>query len=531
MSARVSRRQVLAGGAGAAAAAALAFSQSPQGREMAQDTVRRAAGIKPAGGDLGAVQHVVFLMLENRSFDHYFGSLGGVRGFDDHAPNTPGVFAQPWPRGAAPTLLPFHIDTKHRKGECTYDLSHTWVTQHVCWDYGHMDRWVSTHTSNWDEGRRRGTMTMGYYTEEDLPFHYELAKQFTVCDNYHCSVLGPTHPNRLFHMSGTNDPDGLAGGPILSTNELSTLQFSCSWDSMPERLSANNVSWKAYNPVGSVYQPGGGLALLVSDNILLYFQQYQNPASTLYQNAFGYYGPNTNSILAGQAGPNDFAHDVATGQLPAVSWLFPGLGFDEHPPAAPVLGEWYTQQVLNTLLSNPSVWASTVLFISYDENDGFFDHVSPPTAPIGTPGEYVTVNPLPPDAGGIPGPIGLGVRVPMTVVSPFSVGGYVCSDTFDHTSQLRFLETLFGVPVPNLSAWRRSVTGDLTAALPNLTQPVTAPPTLPTVTTNLAKRPLSECLPGQLVEDNPRVRPYPILHARSQTMPTQAPGTLTPTPT
>ena len=498
-----------------------------------EETVKMAAGISPAGLDLGSVEHVIFLMLENRSFDHYFGSLGGVRGFDDHAPDQLGAFAQAWPhgpRGRPSALLPFRLNTLRQKAECTYDLSHAWPLQHACWNEGAMDQFVSAHTSSAGEGRQYGTMTMGYYEESDLPFHYQLAKQFTVCDGYHCSVFGPTHPNRLFHLSATNDPDGVAGGPIITTNSDPNLEFTCTWDSMPEQLSANNISWKMYNPAGPLYQPHQNLSLSVSDNILLYFQAYQDPTSTLYRNAFGYNGPDTSSVLPGPAGTNDFAHDVLTDQLPTVSWLIPGLGFDEHPAAPPVLGEWYTQQVLDTLLANPAIWASTVLFITFDENDGFFDHVPPPTPPPNTPGEYLSVDPLPGAAGGIAGPIGLGMRVPMIVVSPFSAGGYVCSDTFDHTSQLRFLETLLGVTVPNLSAWRRSVTGDLTAALPVLTQPVTSAPILPTVSTKRNKRPLRECLPGAFEsESSGGIAPYRI--PRHQVMPTQGPGTLIPTPT
>src|SRR5205823_5071066 len=134
--------------------------------------------------------------------------------------------------------------------------------------------------------------------------------------------------------------------------------------------------------------------------------------------------------------------------------------------------------ILNTLVSNPSVWAKTALFITHDENGGFFDHVTPPVAPAGTSGEYVTASPLPSDASGIAGPIGLGFRVPLLVVSPFARGGFVCSDTFDHTSLLRFLETRFGAEVPNLSGWRRSVTGDLTSAF-NFVSVDKTKPTLP----------------------------------------------------
>jgi phospholipase C len=121
--------------------------------------------------------------------------------------------------------------------------------------------------------------------------------------------------------------------------------------------------------------------------------------------------------------------------------------------------------VLDFLLSNPDVWAKTLFILNYDENGGFFDYVAPPTPPAGTPGEYLSMSPLPAEAGGIAGPVGLGFRVPCLLMSPLTKGGFVATDVFDHTSTLRLLETRFGVPVPNLSAWRRSVTGDLTTAL------------------------------------------------------------------
>jgi phospholipase C len=126
------------------------------------------------------------------------------------------------------------------------------------------------------------------------------------------------------------------------------------------------------------------------------------------------------------------------------------------------------------------VWEKTALIISYDENGGFFDHVPPPVPPPGTAGEFITA----PLAGvaeseSIAGPIGLGFRVPCLVLSPFSRGGLVCSDVFDHTSQLRLLETRFGVPVPNLTDWRRATTGDLTAAFDFARPPTDSRPSLP----------------------------------------------------
>ncbi len=484
----------------------LAFSPA-----AAASTVRRAAAIAPAGSDLGAIEHFVFLMQENRSFDHYFGTRAGVRGFDDHPPDSLGVFSQRWPANTTHRpyhrLLPFHLDTKDSDAECTFDLSHAWTAQHQCWNHGAMDRFVETHVSPEYEGPKHGTLTMGYYTREDIPFYYALSDAFTICDGYHCSVLGPTDPNRLFWMSGTNDPHGKAGGPIITTNESNSFKWTLSWTTMPEVLEDAGISWKVYNPPGTEYQPSSSLAFLVSNNRLLYFKQYEKQ-SALHHKAFVPTFPET------------FAHDVQTGQLPQVSWLVAPIlpeDMSEHPPAPAARGEYYTHQVLKTLASNPEVWSKTVFILSYDENDGFFDHVPPPTPPPGTPGEYLTVDPLPADAGGIAGPIGLGMRVPCLVISPFSRNGRVVSDTLDHTSQLRLLEARFGVEVPNLSTWRRHHTGDFTTTLV-FEHPRTGLPPLPD-TSKKPKTVEQECTTQQQIELNVNTPPYPI--PKVQHMPTQ----------
>jgi phospholipase C len=496
------RREVLVAGMAGAFGLALAG--------CAESTIKKAASVKPASEDLGAVEHVVFLMHENRSFDHYYGTYPGVRGYGDPDALS-GVFRQSWPgSGHASQLLPFHLDTLNSDAECTYDLSHEWNAQHLCWNQGRMDSFVSTHTEPRFEGPEQGVLTMGYYTREDLPFWYSLADAFTICDNYHCSVFGPTHPNRLHAWSGTLDPGGTAVGPILVTNSSPKFIGSLTWPTMPEELQAAGVSWKVYNAPGDIYQPSNSYSLAISDNILLYFRQHtSDPSSPLYRNAFG-------SVF-----PKDLAADVANGELPAVSWVTPPNGFDEHPPAPPAAGMWFANQVIDVLSSNPDVWSKTVLFITYDENDGFFDHVPPPTAPAGTPGEYLTVDPLPADAFGTAGPIGLGFRVPMLVVSPFSRGGYVCSDLLDHTSHLRFIETRFGVKAPNISDWRRSVCGDLSGTLSTTHRDATVPALPPT---NAKSRLVdAECTSGQLFEidvNNPT--PYPV--PAHQAMPVQEPG-------
>jgi phospholipase C len=470
--------------------------------------------VAPAGSDLGAVEHVIFLMMENRSFDHYYGTYPGVRGFDDHPADGLGPFAQPYPANVASVpvgrLLPFHLDTVNTDiADCTFDLTHDWGPQHACRNGGKMDSFVRVHTEPQNEGPAQGTLTMGYYTREDLPFYYALADAFTLGDGYHCSVMGPTHPNRLMQMSGTIDPAGKAGGPVLKTNQSPAALFSVHWETMPEVLEDAGVSWKYYNPPGPLYSIDLMRKVgMTTDSVLPYFSQYENPTSTLYQKAF------TPTF------PDDFTADVRSGSLPQVSWISTAVGYDEHPPAPSFLGEWFTDQVLQALVSNPQVWSKTVLFHMYDENDGFFDHVAPPVAPPATAGEFLTVDPLPADADGVAGPIGLGFRVPLLVLSPFARGGRICRDTLDHTSQLRFLEERFGVKAPNLSGWRRQAVGDLTATL-NFGHPDTSLPALPATRDDPAYVASKGCSSGDLLGVATDQPPYPL--PSLQRMPAQEP--------
>ncbi len=501
----LSRRRFLAGGAGLALGALASACGSGS-----HESVKRLASVAPAGGDLGAIEHVIFFMQENRSFDSYLGTLRGVDGFDDHHGSSLGAFAQPYPENTTDPpvgrLLPWHLATAAGTAWCVNDPDHNWGTQHRSWNGGKMDRFVEAHVAS--DGAANGPLVMGYYDRGDLPYYYALADAFTVCDHYHCSVIGPTHPNRLMSLSASIDPDGGHGGPVIVTNSSDKVEFTATWATMPERLSAHGISWKTYNPTGSIYQPGSPLAILASDNVLLYFKAFSDPASELYKQAFG-------SLY-----PTDFMSDLASGNLPQVSWIVASDPQSEHPPSAPAFGEAMSSQIVSALAEHPEVWAKTVLFITYDENGGFFDHVTPPTPAPGTPGEYLGVSPLPAAAEGIGGPIGLGFRVPMLVVSPFSRGGWVSSETFDHTSMLRFLETRFGVEVPNLSAWRRSVTGDLTGALDLRAAGTTALPPLPAVDTNLPGLDTASCNSSTVLASEP-VLPVPS----PQSMPTQEPGT------
>jgi phospholipase C len=507
----ITRRRLLA----AAAASGVGIVSAGCSRGNPSSVVTRSSSVAPAGSDIGAIEHVIFLMMENRSFDHYYGTYPGVRGFDDHPANDLGAFSQAYPANtsSAPVgrLLPFRLDTVNTDlADCTFDLTHNWAPQHQCRNEGRMDSFVRVHTEPENEGPTQGTLTMGYYTRADLPFYYALADAFTLCDGYHCSVMGPTHPNRLMQMSGTLDPGGKAGGPVIRTNSSPSAIFSASWDTMPEVLEDAGISWKYYNPSGVLYSIDTMRKIgLTTDSVLPYFSQYRNPSSPLYQKAFL------------QTFPGGFADDVRSGTLPQVSWISTPVGYDEHPPAPSFLGEWFTQQVLSALVSNPAVWSKTVLFHMYDENDGFFDHVDPPVAPPGTAGEYLSVDPLPSDASGIAGPIGLGFRVPLLVLSPFSRGGHICSETFDHTSQLRFIEERFDVRAPNISAWRRSAVGDLTAALRTSRGELTLPK-LPATRDDPAYLASKGCGETDLLEIATNQPAYPL--PAVQKMPVQDPA-------
>ena len=412
------------------------------------DLLARALAASPKRGSLGDIDHVVILIQENRSFDHYFGTFSGVRGFGDHQGRS--VFTQRGTDGK--TLHPFHLDS-----DCISDITHDWGPQHDSWNGGKMNRFLAAHQAD-TANAAAAQETMGYYTRADLPFYHGLADKFTICDRYHCSVIGPTDPNRLMSMSAWLDPAGTHGGPLVETlTSPADREGKFSWTTMPERLQASGVSWKVYT----------GDSGAVLDNVLTYFKAYAKGSKLFHRGLAPIY-------------PADFLSDLEHKRLPQVSWILLGLEETEHPGFSnPHAGELGARQVVESIVSHPEIWKRTALLITWDENGGFFDHVAPPTPPKGTKGEYLTVPTLPAAASGNRGPIGLGFRVPMLVVSPFSRGGLVCSDVFDHTSTLRLLETRFGVQVPNLTRWRRKVTGDLTSAFNFAAAPNHSRPSLP----------------------------------------------------
>ncbi|MGW7230396.1 phosphocholine-specific phospholipase C [Streptomyces cyaneofuscatus] len=424
-------------------------------------SIDRAAAIPAhrASGTIQDVEHIVVLMQENRSFDHYFGAMKGVRGFGDPRPVTLPSGKSVWHQAdaAGKVTLPFHPTADDLGMQFLQGLNHDWPGGQRAYNGGRYDRWVPAKTPT----------TMAYLTREDIPFHYALADRFTVCDAYHCSFIGATDPNRYYLWSGYTGNDGAGGGPVLGNEEQ-----GYGWRTYPERLEEAGVSWKVYQDIGDGLDAAGRWGWIddayrgnYGCNSLLYFHNYRNarPGDPLYEKA-----RTGTDVKAGGGYFDAIAADVQAGKLPQISWVAAPEAFSEHSNFPSNYGAWYIAGLLDALTSDPEVWSRTALFITYDENDGFFDHVVPPYPPasaaqgLSTADTTTEIYPGGPSYG--PGPYGLGPRVPMFVISPWSTGGYVCSEVFDHTSVLRFMEQRFGVHEPNISPWRRAVCGDLTSA-------------------------------------------------------------------
>jgi phospholipase C len=494
-----------------------------------------------ATGTIRDVEHIIVLMQENRPFDHHFGTLRGVRGFSDpRAVNinlplksgngtTPAsVFLQPagaaneaagfavpagsvgGPPDGVDVVPPFRVNPNAvQPGLTTLGLTylpgtdHGWTSTHQAWNEGQYDNWAN----------QNGPMTMSYFTRQDIPYHYALADAFTVGDAYFCSIMGPTNPNRMYLWSGcvgnvnylgAGGTDGLGAGPA-TYNGLSLNNAYWLFKTFPETLQAAGITWKIYQDLaGATFAPdfgdgtGNAFAGDFTDNSVLYFKQYLHaPTVTqLFQN--GCTGTEIINLIPPAGAPDDawrtwaghlfdeFRKDVASGNLPQVSWVVAPAGYTEHSDWPVDYGAWYISQIFDILVSHPQVFSKTVFIINYDEADGSFDHLVSPTPPqspsngastVSIENELITPSQQEP-AGTIPGPIGLGTRVPFLVISPWSKGGFVNSQVFDHTSVVQFIEKRFGVVEANISPWRRAVAGDLTSAF-NFAKPNSFPVVLP----------------------------------------------------
>lgn len=452
---------------------------------------------KRVTGTIKDVRHIVILMQENRSFDHYFGTMKGVRGFGDRHP-VPLADGRDiwWQNNGARDLPPFHLDTARTNAMKVPGTPHSYDNAQAAWNQGKFGLWPKYKTD----------YSMGYYKREDVPFQFALAEAFTICDAYHCSVTSGTDPNRIVFWSGSSfDPAIQAQGINCRDTHSEPNNLRCwikgalpepgytyagnalEWPTIPEVLEAAGVDWRIYqdpndNWTGAMH---GGLA----------FKGFREakPDSPLYKR-----GMSPFSL-------EQLAKDVRDGTLPSVSWVLPPKEWSEHPSAStPIEGAEFTARVLDALTSNPDVWSGTVFFQTFDENDGQFDHF-PPAAPPSYNADGTMAGKATMDLAGeyfddhedkytsrddaITGkvrPWGLGPRVPMYVVSPWSKGGWVSSEVFDHTSVGQFLEKRFDVTVPGISPWHRAVCGDLTSCFDFSGNEDAAFPKLPASTGSVA---------------------------------------------
>jgi phospholipase C len=448
------RRFLQATGLGAAAVAAAGLS----GGTAAASTVGRSAASRtlPKGwtGTIADLKHVVILMQENRSFDHYFGTLRGVRGFGDKQAltwqNGNSIFQQPdTARTDLGYLLPYKL-TDQVDG----DLDHSWDGDHEAWNGGLWNSWVPAKTEE----------TMGYFTRDEIPFQHAVADAFTICDGYHQAIMAPTSPNRMYFWTGTSS--GWTSNPNDYEVDFGSDAGTAEVTTYPELLQAAGIDWQVYtnDQVGDSGTYPGYFLGDYGDNPLWFYQQYNSTNSreggtselairgavTPWQTAAG--APHMSKTHAAYV-LSSFIKAVSSNTLPQVSWIVAPAGYCEHPSFTPDYGAHYVNTVLQTLFSNPDLRKTTALFITYDEHDGFFDHQLPPYPEPSVTDEYISG-----------WPIGPGTRVPMLICSPWTRGGYVDSNVYDHTSMLRFLAAWTGVQPVNITPWRESVTGDLTSA-------------------------------------------------------------------
>src|SRR5680860_10356 len=514
-------------------------------------------------------EHVVLLMQENRSFDHCFGTLQGVRGYNDpraiSLPNKIPVWLQS--NKNRETYVPFRLNIKDTRATWMGGLPHSWENQVDARNEGKYDQWLVAKKADKEYGDM--PLTLGYYTREDLPFYYALADAFTVFDQHFCAALTGTTTNRNYFFTGKSW-DSVRSKPCVRNSEV-TYDSEADWKTFPERLEENGISWKVYQ--NEISLPTGvedsSLLANFTDNNLEWFSQYnvrytksfqrhikkrltelpseikdleagmdKLPSNqlrkqqkdlfekqeqlqqitevlknwdekkfetlpefqkNLHRKAFTtnsndpnyhktetltYDDNGTERALKVPKGDilHQFRRDVDHGELPTVSWLAAPQKFSDHP-SAPWYGAWYVSEVLDILTKNPEVWKKTVFILTYDENDGYFDHIPPFVAPdpkdknafskgLDTSEEYATKEQEMAKEGMDSedireSPVGLGYRVPMVIVSPWSKGGWVNSEVCDITSTIMFMEEFLkkktGKPIveTNISSWRRTISGNL----------------------------------------------------------------------
>lgn len=386
------------------------------------------------------IEHFIYVIQENITFDHYFGTYPGANGI-------PAGTELPYKPGDSPQVAPFHLHAT----AIPRDLNHSWQAAHTAWDNGKMDgflwaEWPEALASSWKgtvpqpdpnlvhpkpaggapaRGGRRGARegepgragqlpqsqgrgqhppagpppdwvmnTLSYYDWHEIPNYWAYARRFTLCDNFFSSLMGPSEPNHLYTVAAqsaglvNNPPAGLAGEPGVYA-----------FKTMAELLQDSGISWKYYDEKAdphqhSLWNPLPGFAA---------FQQ--NPALMDHLVPLG-----------------AFYRDIVDGTLPQVAWIVPTAPNSEHPPADSYQGMWHVTQLVNAIMDS-RYWMDTAIIITWDDYGGFYDHVPPPEVD-----KY-----------------GFGPRVPALIISPYARAGFVNHTHFDFTSPLKLIEERFNL--------------------------------------------------------------------------------------
>ena len=348
----------------------------------------------PAG--MNQIQHIVFLIKENRSFDNYFGTYPGAYG----------ATSGPISNG---TVVPL----THLTGATLSDPGHQYFDAETAIDAGKMDSFDLLSLGN-VQGQ---ILPMSQLQQSDIPNYWAYAQNFVLADMMFSALPSGTFPNHLYAVA--NDSDGTFTTPNTSSKgdwgcdapkTVTVAQenlkgivnqvYPCfSYKTLADELQAAGISWKYYAPPKGVN--GYSYSTLNS------FTQFRN-TSLWTTNVVDY---------------ETFASDVASGSLPAVSWLSPGRIQSEHPPQDFCPGEDWTVEQINAIMSNSTLWNSTAIFITWDDFGGFYDHVTPPAR-----------DKFP-----------LGPRIPLLIISPYAKSGYISHTQYEFASVLRFIEERFGV--------------------------------------------------------------------------------------
>jgi phospholipase C len=393
---------------------------------------------RPVGASI-PIDTIVIVMQENRSFDHYYSQLR-ANGHPD-AEVAPSTFTNPNIDGTP--FAPYRDDKL-----CFLDTAHSWNSAHTEWNNGALDGFIRANEStgpvppHGDPSMLHGTRAMSYYGPEELPFMYWAADQYAIGDHYHCSVLTSTWTNRMY-LYAANSFGRISNSPPDTKGALTIF----------DELQMRRVSWKIY-AAGTPPEA-------------MFLSQYLNYKDFHSTSA------------------DDFFTDAAAGTLPHVVFLDgsdgDGSGFDptqtdEHPPSNMQVGQAFVARATAALMRSPQ-WGKSVLFLTYDEHGGLWDHVPPPAAcpPDSTPPELG-----PTDAPG--GYDRLGIRVPFVAISPWVKKGFIGHGTYDHTSITRFVEARFTLPA--MSA--RDANADVPYELFDFSHARTDLPTVPTVTVDPA---------------------------------------------